>query len=61
MDSPFFPAIVCFGPFFVILLSSAVVRHREQRVRVRPVQVATALLVSLGIGLGGVVASLLMF
>ena len=59
MDSPFFPALVCFGPFFAMLLFLALNRRAQERKRVPPAQVATAVVISLGIGIAGVAAILL--
>jgi len=57
LDSPFLPALICFGPFFVILLFYALVSRRQELKKVPPIQIAAAFVVSLGIGLAGTAIS----
>jgi len=57
LDSPFLSALICFGPFFVILLISALLNRRQELKKVPPIQIAVALIVSLGIGLAGTAIS----
>ena len=59
MDNPFLPALVCFGPFFAILLFLALDRRAQERKRVPPARVAAAFVISLGIGIAGAAALLL--
>ncbi|MCA9018229.1 MAG: hypothetical protein KDA77_23105 [Planctomycetaceae bacterium] len=58
MDSPFFPALIAFGPFFLILFLSIIVRRGEKPKEVPRAQVVTAYLVCLGVGMAGAVAAI---
>lgn len=60
MDSPFLPALVCFGPLFLMLLVFALFRRGRERNRVPPMQMVVAFMLSLGVGAVGAVASLLL-
>lgn len=55
MDSPFFPALICFGPFFLILFVSLLTGRGQERPQVPRSYIAAALIFSLGIGVAGVV------
>lgn len=64
MDSPFFPALVCFGPFFVMLLFFGLVSRGRKREPVPRHHVgiafAIALAVALAVGIAGALASYLL-
>jgi hypothetical protein len=56
MDSPFFPALVCFGPFFLILFVSALTSRGQERQKVPRIYIYAAFIISLGIGIAGAAA-----
>ena len=56
MHNPFLPALVIFGPFFLLLLGFTLTRARDKENRVTPNSVSLAIGASLLIGvLGGAV------
>lgn len=61
MESPFFPALIAFGPFFLILFLAMILRRGEKPRAVPPTQLATAYFVWAGIGIAGAIACYLLF
>ncbi len=61
MDNPFLPALICFGPFFAILLFHVLTRRRQEPKSVPPSQIAVFIIIALGIGIAGTAASYLLF
>jgi hypothetical protein len=57
MDSPFYPALISFGPFFLLLLLFALTSPRREHQRISGVHFAVAFAASLGVGVAGAAVS----
>lgn len=60
VDSPFFPALVSFGPFFVVLLLFGLASRGRKREPVPRHHVGIAFAIALGVGIAGALASYLL-
>ena len=60
MDGPFGPALMAFGPSF-LLMFLMLLMGRQRRRKVPPYQIVTAFVVWIGVGIAGAAASYLLF